>query len=115
MQGMPGRGKRCGAMAKAMAGWAHVATHHGGKGRDSWLGLKVRTEDRDGGNDRLGQVRKRLGRKIGTEGREEGGARWGHTMWRHGKRDGMVGSCSYSPWGLRVRTEDRDEGGQCLP
>jgi hypothetical protein len=62
----------------------------------------------------LGQVRKRLGRKIGTEGREEEGARWGHTMWRHGKRDGRVGSCSYSSWGVRVRTEDRDGGGQCL-
>ena len=71
---MPRRGRRCGDTANEMAWWAHVATHHAGTGRDSWWGLKVRTEDRDGGNDRLGQVRKRLGRKIGTEGREEEGA-----------------------------------------
>ena len=77
MKGMPGRGRRCGAMAKAMAGWAHVATHHARTGRDSWWGLKVRTADRDGGNDRLGQVRKRLRRKICTEGRDVGDAMWG--------------------------------------
>ena len=53
MKGMPGGGKRCGDTANEMAWWAHVATHHAGTGCDCWWGLKVRTEDRDGGGQCL--------------------------------------------------------------